>query len=55
MDKRGLYYQLVKRQTEQSEAEIKNQSIDNNRTTISVGVPLTEKKISTSFNMKESI
>ena len=35
--------------------EIKPQSIENNKTTISIGVPLTEKIYSTSFNVKESI
>jgi ABC-type multidrug transport system ATPase subunit len=55
LDKRGLYYQLVRRQTEQNETEIKTQSIENNKTTISIGVPLTEKIYSTSFNVKESI
>ncbi len=55
MGKRGLYYELVKRQTEQHETEIKHHFIENNKTTISIGVPLTEKKYSTSFNPKESI
>lgn len=51
MDKRGLYYQLVKRQTEQIEMQ---QSITKS-TTISMGIPLTDKPYSTSFNSKESI
>lgn len=62
MEKRGLYYQLVKRQTEQNEVEQSDiekiqQNVENNNTTMSVGVPLnlTDKKYSTSFNMKESI
>jgi hypothetical protein len=55
MDKRGLYYQLVKRQTEQNETEIKNQFKGTNQTTISIGIPLTDKTYSTSFNTKESI
>ena len=57
MDKRGLYYQLVKRQTEQHETELKNQLIENNKTTttISISGPSTDKKYSTSFNAKESI
>ena len=46
MRKRGLYYQLVKRQTEQNEIEIKDHSIhNNNNTTILIDVPLTDKNI----------
>ncbi len=37
MDKRGLYYELVKRQTEQ------NKTQSTNHTTNSIGIPLTEK------------
>ena len=49
---RGLYYQLVKRQTEQFETK----SSTNPPTTISIEMPSTEKIIySTSFNPKESI
>jgi hypothetical protein len=55
MDKRGLYYQLVKRQTEQNETDIQNQWQENPKTTTSIGIPLTDKKHSTSFNTKESI
>lgn len=55
MNKRGLYYQLVKRQTEQNEREIKDHLNDTKQTTISVGIPLTDKILSTSFNAKESI
>ncbi|CAF0857032.1 unnamed protein product [Adineta steineri] len=59
MRKRGLYYQLVKRQTEQNEIEIKDHSIHhhntNNNTTMLMDVPLTDKKYSTSFNAKDSI
>ena len=40
MDKHGLYYQLVKRQTEQIEIQSTNQITT---TTTSVGIPLTEK------------
>jgi len=49
MDKRGLYYQLVKRQTEQNDIKTVN------HTTISIDIPLTEKAYSTSFNAKQSI
>jgi hypothetical protein len=49
MDKRGLYYQLVKRQTEQNDIKTVN------HTTISIDIPLTEKTYSTSFNAKQSI
>ena len=45
MNKRGLYYQLVKRQTEQNENEIKSQWTDNEKTTVSIAVPPTDKKI----------
>jgi hypothetical protein len=55
MDKRGLYYQLVKRQTEQNDTEIRTQLKEINQTTISIGIPLTDKKYSNSFNAKESI
>ncbi|UJR20663.1 hypothetical protein I4U23_023785 [Adineta vaga] len=55
MNKRGLYYQLVKRQTDQNEKELKNESIENKSTTTLVNIPLTERKYSTSFNAKESI
>ncbi len=37
MDKQGLYYQLVKRQTEQIEIQ------STSHTTTSTGIPLTEK------------
>ena len=52
--RRGLYYQLVRRQTEQMENEKKIQLIETNSTTIAMDVPLTEKTYSTSFNTKES-
>lgn len=58
MNKRSLYYELVKRQTEQNEAEMKNELIENKTTTtttITIGVPLADKKFSTSFNTKDSI
>ena len=55
MDKRGLYYQLVKRQTKENEPETTNQLITDNKTTIPVGIPLTAKKYSTSFKLKKSI
>ena len=51
MDKRGLYYQLVKRQTEQIEMK----QPMNNPTTISMEIPSMDKQYSTSFNPKESI
>ncbi|CAF4481460.1 unnamed protein product, partial [Rotaria sp. Silwood2] len=55
MNKHGLYYQLVKRQTEYNETEIRNQLIQNDNTTVSIGVPLTDKKYSTSIKLKDSI
>lgn len=56
MSKHGLYYQLVKRQTEQNEQELKIYSEDTNpKTTISIDVPITDKPYSTSFTGKESI
>jgi hypothetical protein len=55
MDKHGLYYQLVKRQTEQNQNEIKNQLKGTNQTTISTGIPLTNKSHSVPFGIKESI
>ncbi|CAF0812777.1 unnamed protein product [Rotaria sordida] len=53
MNKHGLYYQLVKRQTEQNETETRNRLSQNDQTTISIGIPLIDKKYSNSFNMKE--
>lgn len=55
MNKHGLYYELVKRQTELNEIETQNQSIETSASTVSVGVPLTDKKHSFSLNLKESI
>lgn len=47
MDKRGLYYQLVKRQTEQIEMkQSRNTPIE---------IPLMNKQYSTTFNPRESI
>ena len=54
MARRGLYYQLVRRQTEQMENDKNVQLIESNSTTIAMDVPLTEKIYSTSFNTKES-
>lgn len=51
INQHGLYYQLVKRQTEQFEMKSSN----NQPTTISIEIPLTENIYSTSFNAKESI
>lgn len=55
MRKRGLYYELVKRQTEQNEAELKMNLSETRPTTISTHVPLPDKKLSSSFTVKESI
>ncbi|CAF3367528.1 unnamed protein product [Rotaria socialis] len=55
IDKHGLYYELVKRQTELNESKTTVQSIENHKTTISMGIPFTDKKHSISFNSKESI
>ncbi|CAF0983031.1 unnamed protein product [Rotaria sp. Silwood1] len=56
MNKHGLYYQLVKRQTVQNGTEIRKQLTQNDKTTISIGIPLTDtKKYSTSFNLVQSV
>ncbi|CAF5053813.1 unnamed protein product, partial [Rotaria sp. Silwood1] len=55
MNKHGLYYELVKRQTEQNGTEIRKQLTQNDKTTISIGIPLTDKKYSTSFNLVQSV
>ncbi|CAF0794466.1 unnamed protein product [Adineta ricciae] len=55
MSKRGLYYQLVKRQIEQHEADIKGQLVETKPTTIAVNTPSIAHRYSTSFNAKESI
>jgi ABC-type multidrug transport system ATPase subunit len=55
INKRGLYYQLVKRQTEQNDREIKTSSIELHPTTVSIGIPLTDKNYSTSFSPTKSI
>ena len=55
MSKRGLYYQLVKRQIEQHEADIKGQLVETKPTTIAVNSPSIAHRYSTSFNAKESI
>ena len=56
MTKRGLYYELVKRQNENVELETRHQSITHHPTIAkSMNIPLINRKYSTSLKIRESV